>query len=80
MDIRENVASIIRERAFVQAGIARRAGLTPMQLGQTLRGKRRLETGEFLRICDALGMLPEDVIQYSARQVSADEVEEGEEK
>lgn len=75
MDLRENIANIIRERSFVQAGIARKAGLTPMQLGQSLRKNRRLDTGEFLRICVALEMKPEDVIGYGTDKVSMEREE-----
>ncbi len=75
MDVRKNLREIIRDKAFVQAGIARKAGMTPMQLGQALRGNRRLDTDEFLRVCAAVNMLPEDVIYYSA--LASEEGKEG---
>ena len=43
MDIRDNLAAIMKEKAYVQAEIARRAGLTPMKFGAVLAKKRKLE-------------------------------------
>lgn len=71
MDLRDTISEIIRERAFIAARIARKAGLTPMQLGQSLRKARRLDTNEFLRICEALEMSPEAVISYSSAKAGA---------
>lgn len=40
MDIRDNLASIVKERALIQAEVARRAELTPMKLGAVLLKKK----------------------------------------
>lgn len=63
-DVRDNITRIIRDRAHNQSAIARRAGLTPDQLCATLKHRRKLDANEFLMVCDALGMTPEDVSSY----------------
>lgn len=63
-DVRDNITRIIRERAYNQSAIARRAGLTPDQLCATLKHRRKLDANEFLAVCEALSMTPEDVAGY----------------
>ena len=67
MDIRDNLASIVKERALIQAEIARRAGLTPMKLGAVLLKKRKLDANELLRICQVLSMSPAAVVSYGSQ-------------
>lgn len=64
-DVRDKISCIIRDRAHTQAIIAHRAGLTPDQLNATLKHRRKLEANEFLKICAALDMTPEQVAGYS---------------
>lgn len=66
-DIRDQISSIIRDRAHKQAVIAKRAGLTPDQFCSVLKHRRKLDANEFLAVCTALGMKPEDVAGYGAR-------------
>lgn len=66
-DVRDNIASIIQDRAHKQAAIAQRAGLTPDQLCAALKHRRKLDANEFLAVCTALGMTPEDVAGYGTR-------------
>lgn len=66
-DVRDNIASIIQDRAHKQAAIAQRAGLTPDQLCAALKHRRKLDANEFLAVCTALGMTPDDVARYGAR-------------
>lgn len=66
-DIRDQISSIIRDRAHTQAVIAKRAGLTPDQFCSVLKHRRKLDANEFLAVCTALGMKPEDVAGYGAR-------------
>lgn len=67
-DVRDNIHSIIRERAFNQSAIARRAGLTPDQFCAALKHRRRLDANEFLAVCAALDMTPEDVAGYVGKE------------
>ena len=64
MDIRDNLAAIMKEKAYVQAEIARRAGLTPMKFGAVLAKKRKLDANELLRVCDVISMSPDTVANY----------------
>lgn len=65
MDIRDNLALIVKEKALVQAEIARRAGLTPVKFGAVLAKKRKLDANELFRICNVIAMTPEAVANYS---------------
>lgn len=71
LDIRDQISSIIQDRAHKQAAIAQRAGLTPDQLNAVLKHRRKLDANEFLAVCAALGMKPEDVAGYGAGQPTA---------
>lgn len=64
MDIRDNLAAIIKEKALIQAEVARRSDLTPMKLGAILAKKRKLEANELFRICEVISMSPEAVANY----------------
>ena len=66
MDIRDNLAIIIKEKALIQAEVARRSNLTPMKLGAILAKKRKLDANELVRICNVIAMTPEAVANYSA--------------
>lgn len=68
MDIRDNLAAIMKEKAYVQAEIARRAGLTPVKLGAVLAKKRKLDANELLRVCDVISMSPDTVANYLSKQ------------
>lgn len=65
-DIRDQIFSIIHDRAYKQATIAQRSGLTPDQLCAVLKHRRKLDANEFLAVCAALDMSPEDVARYGA--------------
>lgn len=67
LDVRDNITRIIQDRAYKQSAIAQRAGLTPDQLCAALKHRRKLDANEFLAVCTALGMTPEDVAGYGAR-------------
>lgn len=63
-DVRDQISNIIQDRAYKQSTIAHRAGLTPDQLCAALKHRRKLDANEFLAVCTALGMTPEDVAGY----------------
>lgn len=65
-DIRNQIATIIQDRALKQCTIAHRAGLTPDQFCAVLKKRRKLDANELLRVCDAMGMTPNQVATYSA--------------
>lgn len=64
MDVRDNLLEIIKERAYVQSEIARRAGLTPMMFNTMLNKKRKLDANEFVRICNVISVSLDDVANY----------------
>lgn len=68
MDIRDNLASIVKDRALIQAEVARRAGLTPVKLGAVLLKKRKLDANELLRLCQVLSMSPDAVVSYGSQR------------
>lgn len=63
-DIRDQISCIIQDRAYKQSVIAQRSGLTPDKLCAVLKHRRRLDANEFLAVCAALDMKPEDVARY----------------
>lgn len=63
-DVRNSIAYIIQDRTYKQSTIAQRAGMTPDQFCAVLKHRRRLDTNEFLEVCTALGMTPDDVARY----------------
>lgn len=65
-DIRDQLSIIIRDRAYKQAAIAQRAGLTPDQFCAVLKHRRKLDANEFLAVCTALGMKTEAVAEYGS--------------
>lgn len=64
-DIRDQISNVIRDRAHKQSVIAQRAGLTPVQLCAVLKHRRKLDANELFRVCDALGMSPNEVASYA---------------
>lgn len=67
-DVRDQITRIIQDRAHKQGVIAQRAGLTPDKLCAALKHRRKLDANEFLAVCEALNMTPEDVAGYSGRE------------
>ncbi len=67
-DVRDQIASIIEDKAMKQSTIAARAGLTPDKLCATLKGRRRMDANELLRVCAAMDMTPEQVANYQPKK------------
>lgn len=63
-DVRDNIRKYIHDRGLAQATMAERASMTPAQLSATLNKKRKLEAGEFFRLCDAMGVTMEEMRHY----------------
>lgn len=70
-DIRDQISKIIKDRAHNQSVIAHRAGMTPDKLCAALKHRRKLDANEFLAVCTALGMTPEDVAGYGGKETYA---------
>ena len=67
-DVRNQIAAIIEDKALKQSVIAARAGLTPDKLCATLKGRRRMDANELLRVCAAMDMTPEQVASYQPKK------------
>lgn len=67
MDVRCKIKSIVVDRAINQAEIARRAEIDPAALCLVLKCKRTLEANALLRICKALDMTAEEVMNYTPK-------------
>ena len=67
-DVRNQIAAIIEDKALKQSVIAARAGLTPDKLCATLKGRRRMDANELLRVCAAMDMTPEQVANYKPKK------------
>lgn len=67
-DIRNQISTIIKDRALKQNAVATRAGLTPDQFCAVLKKRRRLEANELFKVCAAMGMTPEQVATYGGKE------------
>lgn len=63
-DVRDQIKAIIRDRAHIQAEIARRADITPAKLSLILNKRARLDVNDFNRLCAALNVTPDFVTSY----------------
>lgn len=63
-DIRNNVKTVIKERGFSQAAIAKKAGLSPCKLSQIVNLERKLEANEMFALCNAMGITPVELSEY----------------
>ena len=63
-DIRDQISTVIQDRALKQSTVATRAGLTPDQFCAVLKKRRKLDANELFRVCAAMGMTPEAVAAY----------------
>lgn len=62
MDVRECLRPAIDEKGYRYAHVAKEAGLTDQQLSDIMNKRRRLEANEFVEICNAIGMTPDEVL------------------
>lgn len=68
MDVRDNLKTVIRDKCYIQAEIARKANLSPAKLSQILGKERRLEANELYAVCEAIEMTPMELKDYRPRQ------------
>lgn len=70
MDVRKQIKLIIKDRALIQAEIARRSGIKPTTLSDVLMLKRKLNANEFMNICTVLNMTTEEVVNYTSNSTN----------
>lgn len=61
MDIRDCLKETIRQKGITQAHIAKKIGLSDIDLSNRLLKKRKLEANEMLKICSAIDVNPFDI-------------------
>ena len=54
MAIANRIYTYVRDNKIAQNKLAAKAGLTDRQMCLILKGKRRIDADEYVRICDAL--------------------------
>jgi transcriptional regulator with XRE-family HTH domain len=64
-DIRDSLRQVIFDRGFKQSAIAEKANISPSKLNQTLKKQRKLEANELFNLCNAVGMTPDELREYS---------------
>lgn len=65
LDVRDVLASELKERCFMQIAIAKKANLTEQQLCDIIKKRRKLEANEMFRLCKAMGITPNDLFELS---------------
>jgi transcriptional regulator with XRE-family HTH domain len=59
IDSRSALNDLIKNGAYNQAAIAKKAGLTPSQLSGILNKRRKMDSDEMFALCDVLNITPE---------------------
>ena len=59
--VAENIRKIIKERGLKQKIVAKKAGYTEQQFSNLLCGRKTIETEDVTKVCNALGVLPNDL-------------------
>lgn len=67
VDARDSIAFEIKDRGFKQSVVARKAGLTEQQLSDIINKRRKMDANEMFSICEAIGVLPNDLFTASSR-------------
>lgn len=68
-DVRDILAFELRDRCFMQAAVAKKAGLTEQQLSDVVKKRRKLDANEMFSICKVIGVTPDAL--FAAAQDSA---------
>lgn len=66
-DIRENLRAVIKDKGYIQAVIANKAGMTPVKLSQIINKERKLEANEMFAVCKAIEMTPMELAEYKTK-------------
>lgn len=67
MDIRVNLKTIIRDRGYIQAAIAKKANMAPCKLSQVINLERRLDANELFALCDVMDITPVELAEYKPK-------------
>ena len=71
-DVRDCLDPAIEKSGMKKNVIAERAGLTKQKLCDIIAKRRNLDSNEMMRICDAMGISPNELVGYGtkAKEVS----------
>lgn len=66
MDVRDNLKKVISDKGFIQASIAKKAGISPCKLSAILSKSRKLEANEMFDLCEAMEISPCELKDYAS--------------
>lgn len=67
MDVRVNLKYLIKDKGYIQAVLAKKAGMAPCKLSQVVNLERKLEANEMFALCEAMGVTPVELAEYEPR-------------
>lgn len=67
MDVRVNLGNVIKDKGYIQASVASRAGMSPCKLSQVVNLERKLDANELFAICEVIEMTPVELAAYKSR-------------
>jgi DNA-binding Xre family transcriptional regulator len=66
MDVRDNLAHLIRDHGIKQTFIAKKTGIADTKIAAILNKNRKLDANELILICDALNTTPTELCNYQS--------------
>ena len=76
VDVRDYIEPAIQKSGMKKKVVARKAGITDQQLSDIMAKRRRLDANEFVNICFAIHMNPNDVLVLGIEPDSAEKTED----
>lgn len=67
MDVRVNLRAFIRDKGYIQAVLAKRAGMNPSKLSQVVNLERKLEANEMFALCEVMNVTPVELAEYKSK-------------
>lgn len=65
MTVSDRIYKIIDEKGLKQYRVAQAASIPPKAFNEMLRGRRLIKAEEIPRICEALGVTPNDILGFT---------------
>lgn len=62
VDVRDSLRKIIEQSGMKQSVVASRSSLSPQQLCDITRKRRRLDANELMQLCTTLNISPNDLL------------------
>lgn len=61
-DVRDYIKPAIEKSGTLQRMVAEKSGLTQQQLSDVMAKRRRLDANEFINLCVAINLTPDEVV------------------